>query len=146
MAPVFDQEVVEKVYDSALKVIKEIVPHFNPITYECISIVNGCPDSAVDWVNPEVNNDADLKKHLSLAQEYCDDHVKFCLENRLVDIQRSDVLIVITGCDPMNESVVQTQVPVLYWDASTMQIVDSCPDEARSTGLISHCYFLSELK
>ena len=146
MALVLNQEVVEKVYDSALKVIKKTAPHFIPVTYECISIVDGRQGSAVDWVNPEVNNDADLKKHLSLAQEYRDDHVKLCLENRLGDIQRSDVLIVITGCDPMHESVVQTQVPVLYWDASTKQLVDPCPDEARTTGLASHCYFLSELK
>ena len=141
-------EIAQPLFNQALEAIKKTSPHFVPAAYKCVWIADGQPTTRSLTFDPYYRRAGISEDDCALAWQYRDEQVKFCLENRFDDIQRSDVLIVITGFDSMNESVTQTQMPILYWDASTKQLV--CPDEAKTTGLasglVSHCYFQSALK
>ena len=137
MTTVFNQQVAETIYNSALEDIKKISPHFITATYACVRIVDGHLADRYVWINPEISNNSDLKKHASLAQEYGDDHVKFCIENYLSKAQRDDVMIVIVGIVPMNESVAPD------WDEDTPESV--CKNDTRLI-LDAHCFFQSALK
>ena len=137
MTTVFNQQVAETIYNSALEDIKKISPHFIPVTYACVRIVDSRPTDRYVWINPEIHNNSDLKKHASLAQEYGDDHVKFCIENYLSKDQCDDVMIVIVGIVPMNESVApdcDEDTPESVRKNDTRLILDA------------HCYFQSALK
>ena len=129
--------VAKPIFDQAVEAIKKTSPHFIPVTYACVCIVNGRPADRYNWVNPEFNNDTVLKKSTSHAQEYRDDHVKFCLENYLSEAQRDDVMIVIVGIVPMNESVAPD------WDENTPE-----SERKNDTRLIldAHCFFQSAIK
>ena len=127
--------VVKPLFDQALEAIKETAPHFVPVTNECVCIYHGRPVGHAIWVNPEVNNDADLKERVSRAQEYRDDHVKFCLSHiDEIVVDDKDVLIVIIGIVPMNESVAPD------WDENTPESV-----RKNDTRLIldAHCFVRS---
>lgn len=137
MTIAFNQQVTETIYNSALEDIKKISPHFIPVTYACVWIVDGRTTDRCIWINPEIRNNSDLKKHAPLAHEYRDDHVKFCIENYLSKAQRDDVMIVIVGSVPMNESVAPD------WDEDTPESV--CKNDTRLI-LDAHCYFYSALK
>lgn len=137
MTTVFNQQVAETIYNSALEDIKKISPHFITATYACVRIVDGHLADRYVWINPEISNNSDLKKYVSLAQEYGDDHVKFCMENDLSKAQRDDVMIVIVGIVPMNESVAPD------WDEDTPESV--CKNDTRLI-LDAHCFFQSALK
>ena len=137
MTIAFNQQVTKTIYGSALEDIKKISPHFIPVTYACVWIVDGRTTDRCIWINPEISNNSDLKKHASLAHEYRDDHVKFCIENYLSKAQRDDVMIVIVGIVPMNESVAPD------WDEDTPESVRK--NDTRLT-LDAHCYFQSALK
>ena len=134
MNAAFNQQVTKTIYCSALEDIKKISPHFIPVTYACVWIVDGRTTDRYIWINPEIHNDSDLKKN---ASEYRDDHVKFCIENYLSKAQRDDVMIVIVGIVPMNESVAPD------WDEDTSESVRK---NDISLILDAHCYFHSALK
>lgn len=137
MATVSDQQVAKTIFDSALEVIKKTSPHFVPATYECVWIANGRPtDRTYTWVNPDINTNPDLKKRAALAEEYRDDHIKFCYENYLDEAGRENVMIVVIGIVPMNESVAPD------WDESTQKFV-----RKNDTRLIldAHCFFQNSL-
>lgn len=129
--------VAQPIFDQALEVIKKTSPHFVPATYACVQIVNGRPADRYTWVNAELSVVAELKKRVSLAEEYRDDHVEFCLKNHLGEAQRDDVMIVIVGIVPMNESVAPD------WDKNTPESVRK--NDIRLT-LDAHCFFQSTLK
>ena len=138
MTTEFNQQVAEAVYDSALKVLEKTAPHFNPITYECISIVNCRPVDRYTWVDPELSDDADLMKSASFAQGYRTGRFKFYLDHLdAYDLDADDVMIVIVGIAPMNESVP-------YWDANTLKFVYE-DDDTRPV-MAAHVFFQSALK
>ena len=137
MTIAFNQQVTKTIYGSALEDIKKISPHFIPATYACVLIVDGRITDRRIWISPEINRNSDLKKRAALAHDYRDIHVKFCIENYLSKAQRDDVMIVIIGIVPMNESVDPD------WDEDTPESV-----RKNDTRLIldAHCYFHSALK
>ena len=137
MTTEFDQQVAEAVYDSALKVIKKTAPHFIPLTYECDSLVNGRLSDHYIWVNPKFNDDGLLRKSMSFAQGYRYGRVQFYLDHLDDDLVADDVMIVIIGIVPMNESVAPD------WDENT-------PESVRKTDtrpvIVAHRFFQSELE
>lgn len=137
MTNAINQQVAETIYNSALEDIKKISPRFITVTYACVRIVDDRPTDRYIWINPEIHNDVDLKKHASLAQKYRDGLIKYFIEHYLSKAQRDDVMIVIVGIVPKNKSVAPD------WDEDTPESV--CKNDTRFN-LNVHCYFQSELK
>ena len=130
-------QVAHSLFAQALERIEKTSPHFVPATYACVWIVDGQPTSRRLTWNDFPRSVGVSEGKYALARQYRDDHVKFCLENYLGNSNRDDVMIVITGFVPMNESVAPN------WDESTPESVRK--HDARLI-LDAHCFFQSELK
>ena len=130
-------QVAQSLFDKALEAIEKTAPHFVPVTYGCVWIADGYPTGRrLSW-NDSFRHAGISEGECALARQYCDDHVKFCLKNHLSEAQRDDVMIIITGFVPMNESVAPN------WDENTPEAVRK--HDARLI-MDAHCYFQSELK
>lgn len=130
-------QIAQSLFDQALEAIEKTAPHFVPVTYGCVWIADGHPTGRrLSWESSPRRAGISEGK-CALARQYRDDHVKFCLENYLSEAQQDDVMIVITGYVPMNESVAPD------WDENTPESV-----RKHDTRLIldAYCYFQSELK
>lgn len=126
------------VFTPALEVIKKTSPHFVPAGYKCVWIADGRPTNRWFAWNSSPRRAGISEEKTNLAQDYRDDHVKFCLKNHLGEAQRDDVMIVIAGYTPACESVTPD------CDEDTSKSVHE--NDTRPVILNAHYFFLSALE
>lgn len=130
------RQIAQPIVDQALETIKKTSPHFVPAGYKCVWIADGQPTNRHFTSTLSCRHVGIGEDEYTLARQRCNDGVEFCFKNRLDKAQRNDVLIVITGIVPVNESAISR-------DEDTLKFVHE-----NDIGLVleTHCFFQSELK
>lgn len=132
-----DGEIAWSLFDQALEVIEKTSPQFTPVGYECVWIADGQPTSRRFTWNASSRRAGISEDDYTLAWQYRDQQVEFCLENHLDQAQRDDVLIVITGYAPVDENTTSFDEKIL----------ESVRKNAAKTAILpAYCYFQSALK
>lgn len=131
------RQIAQPLFDQALEAIKKTSPHFVPADYKCVWIADGQPTGRCLTWDSSSRCAGISEDDYTLAQQYCDEQVKFCLENHLDKGQRDDVLIVITGYAPVDENTTSFDEKIL----------ESVRKNAAKTAILgAYCYFQSALK
>ena len=131
------RQIAQPLFDQALEAIMKTSPHFVPAAYKCVWIADGQPTTRSLTFDPYYRRAGISEDECVLAQQYRDEQVKSYLENHLDKAQRDDVMIVITGYVPMNESAAS-------FDENILKFARKYEDKFGV--LTAHCFFQSELK